>query len=83
MAHDEAACGELGHPLRRPETVELRHKRILQRRWDHQGRERRVQDIPVACIIEHARLEHRPRQLLDEKRHAVGAHDDLVQQFGR
>ena len=55
---------DLDDLLGRPQPIQPRHQRVMQRRRDLARRK-----LPIAA------LEHRPRQLLDEQRHATGTLD--------
>ena len=63
--------------------VEPGQQRLLQRGWDRHGRQRTRESVVVALVPEQIGLEHGPRQLLDEQRHAVRLCDDLVEHRGR
>jgi hypothetical protein len=80
-ADDRAHLRDL---LCRPEPVEPRHQRILERRRDRQARQAAGHPVAAAgALFEDAHLQHRARQLLDEQRDAVGPRRDLRDQLGR
>ncbi len=72
---------ELGDLLDRRQPVEARHERVLQRCRYRQRRQRAVEGVAIAGIVEQSGLEHGLGQLLDEKRHAVGLLNDLIEQL--
>ena len=65
--------------LYRRQPVEAGHQRILQRRGYRQRWQRPVQLEAIAAVDQHAALQHRLGQLLDEQRHAIGLGDDLLE----
>ena len=65
---------------RRPQPVQPRHQRGVQRRGH---RQRRMRHGGQGCRTLRAGFEHRLGQLLDEQRHAVGALGDLLHDLGR
>src|SRR5262249_32791338 len=67
----------LGNLLHRSETVEPRHQRIVQRRWDRQRREWPGECVPIAGLTEHPGFKHCFRKLLREKRHTFCPLQDL------
>jgi hypothetical protein len=68
----------LRHLLNRPEVIETRHQRILDRRWDS-DRRRRVRCAAARAACFHDGLRH----FLDEQRYPVRPHNDLVDDIGR
>jgi hypothetical protein len=74
---------DLRHFLGHGQAVEAGHEGILQRRGDHQRRQRPRELVPALPLGEEAGLEPRLGQLLHEQRHAVSPGQDLLQHLGR
>jgi hypothetical protein len=74
---------DLGDFLDPSKAVEARYQRIVQGCRDGNRCRRTRQLIVVAEILKPARLEHSRGQFLDEQGDAVGANQDLVDDFRR
>ena len=53
----------------------------MQCRRDRQTRQRACRQYRCDAVVLVGAFEHRPRQLLDEQGHAIGALDDLLDDF--
>ncbi|HKN27959.1 MAG TPA: hypothetical protein VJY34_08760 [Roseiarcus sp.] len=73
---------DLGNLLHWSETVEPRHQRIVQRRWDRQRRQWSNKHVTIAGITENPGFKNCFRELLGEKRHTLGPRQDLAEYFG-
>src|SRR6516225_8100306 len=72
----------LCHVLPGGQSIQSGEKRGVQRRGNGQWRQRPDQLVSVGSLAEQVALQYGLRQLLDEQRHAVGVHHDLIQHLG-